>query len=77
MDTRFDTADMCEQICAGKASVVEALSETIARIDNFDETNAVVAGDFERALEEAKLLKRSRTSYICAPGGEAQAPFEI
>jgi len=64
MDTRFETtSDMCEQISAGKVSIVEVLPETNAQIENFDDAmNAVSVGNFERAVEEAGLRRRSRTS---------------
>lgn len=64
MDTRFDRAsDICEQISRWQASIVEVLSETNAQIGYLDDAmNAVGAGYFERAAEEASLRRHSGTS---------------
>jgi amidase len=66
MDTRFATAsDLCARIRAGELSSVEVLSDFIDAIEASDDTvNAVVARDFERALERAKAAdqRRIRTS---------------
>lgn len=48
---------------AGRASIVEVLSETNAQIEYLDDAmNAVGAGYFERAAEEASLRRHSGTS---------------
>ena len=63
MPARFNTAeDLCQQIRAGELSSVEVLTALIERIEKFDGAiNAVVARDFERALQKARAADRERS----------------
>jgi amidase len=73
MRTRLNTAaDLCARIKSGETSSVEALSDYIGRIEEFDGAiNAVVVRDFERAMEQAEAADRERSRT----GGDGLGPL--